>query len=128
MSHRGADELSSAIDQWLTRGDVGSGAGLGEIVDALEGGLKSVADDDARERVRRRLAGVSPRPRSAQELLMERAFDEVDRLQHRLREDEYVPWTAVAGAAVVAAAAIGLAIWLRQREGHPVLAQDLNLV
>jgi hypothetical protein len=117
MSHRGADELSSAIDQWLTRGDLGSGAGLDEILDALEGGLKSVADDDVRERVRRRLATVSPRPRSAQELLMERAFDEVYRLQHRLRKDEYVPWTAVAGAAVVVAGALVVAVWLRRREG-----------
>jgi len=117
MSHRGADELSAAIDAWLSRGDLGSGAGLPEILDALEGGLQPVADADVRERVRRRLATVSPRPRSAQELLLERAVDEVDRLQHRLREDDYVPWTAVAGAAAIAIVSVGLAIWLRRREG-----------
>ena len=118
MSHRGAEDLSSAIDQWLARGDVGSGAGLGEILDALDGGLRPVADDDVRERVRRRLAMVSPRPRSAPDLLVERALDEVDRLQHLLREDEYVPWTAIAGGVAIAAAAIGLAVWLRHREAQ----------
>ena len=115
MSHRGADELSSAIDQWLARGDVGTGAGLGEILDALEGGFQPVSDVDARERVRRRLAGVSPRPRSAQELLVARALDEADRLQHRLQDDEYVPWTALGGAVAVVMA-VGLVIWLRRRE------------
>ncbi|MEA2683855.1 MAG: hypothetical protein QOK05_2183 [Chloroflexota bacterium] len=114
MSHRGADELSNAIDGWLNRGDVGTGAGLAEIIDSLRDALPAMADADARERVRRRLAGVSPRPRSAQEILIERAVEEVDRLQHRLREDEYVPWTAVATAAVIVVGAVGLAIWLRR--------------
>jgi preprotein translocase subunit Sss1 len=115
MSHHGADELSNAIDRWLSRDDIGTGEGLAEIIDSLAEALPEVADSDARERVRRRLAGVTPRPRSAQEVLLERAFDEVDRLQHRLREDEYVPWTAVATAAVVVVGAVGLAIWLRHR-------------
>ena len=101
MTHKGADDLSQAIDRWLARADVGTGEGLGEILETLGQGLPRVSNDLARERVRRRLATVSPRPHSAQEILLERAFDEVDRLQHRLREDEYVPWTAVATAAVV---------------------------
>lgn len=115
MSHRGADELSNAIDGWLSRGDIGTGRGLAEIIDSLGDALPSVADAEARERVRRRLSGVSPRPRSAQEILIERASDEVDRLQHRLREDEYVPWTAIATAAVIVVGAVGIAVWLRRR-------------
>lgn len=115
MTHRAADDLSDAIDGWLSRGDLGTGRGLGEIIDALSEGLPPVADASARERVRRRLATVTPRPRSPQEILLERAFDEVDRLQHRLREEEYVPWTAVATAAVVVVGAVGLAVWLRRR-------------
>ncbi|HEV1997767.1 MAG TPA: hypothetical protein VGR61_06515 [Candidatus Dormibacteraeota bacterium] len=115
MSHRAAEDLSDAIDRWLTRTDLGRGEGLEEIIDTLGDGLPPVADQDARERVRRRLAAVSPRPRSSQEILLERAFDEVDRLQHRLREDEYVPWSAVATAAVIVVGAVGLAVWLRRR-------------
>ncbi|MDQ6746882.1 MAG: hypothetical protein M3010_02065 [Candidatus Dormibacteraeota bacterium] len=115
MTHRGADELSKAIDRWISRDDIGSGAGLAEIVDALGDSLPPVTDALARERVRRRLATVSPRPRSAQEVLLERAVDELDRLQHRLREDEYVPWSAVVTAAVVVVGAVGLAVWLRRR-------------
>ena len=115
MTHRGADDLSQAIDRWLSSSGVGHGEGLEEVVDALAEGLPQVSDAAARERVRRRLATVTPRPRSPQEILLERAFDEVDRLQHRLREEEYVPWTAVATAAVVVVGAVGLAIWLRRR-------------
>jgi hypothetical protein len=115
VSHRGADDLSDAIDSWLSRGDIGTGQGLAEIVDSLGDALPSVADAEARERVRRRLAGVSPRPRSAQEVLIERALDEVDLLQHRLREDEYVPWTALATAAVIVVGVVGLAVRLRRR-------------
>ncbi|GAC1327986.1 MAG: hypothetical protein NVSMB17_02830 [Candidatus Dormibacteria bacterium] len=115
MSHRGADELSTAIDAWLSRGDTGSGAGLGEIVMALEGGLPRVGDDAARERVRRRLASVAPHPRTPQELLVERALEELERLQHRLREDEYVPWSALAGGVAIAVVAFGVAAWLGRR-------------
>ncbi|MGI8607618.1 MAG: hypothetical protein ACR2MY_00100 [Candidatus Dormibacteria bacterium] len=115
MSHRAAEDLSDAIDRWLARTDLGHGESLAEIIDALGDGLPQVADADARERVRRRLAGVSPRPRSPQEVLLERAIDEVDRLQHRLREDEYVPWSAVATAAVIVIGAVGLAAWLRRK-------------
>ncbi|MFN2465250.1 MAG: hypothetical protein ABR598_03180 [Candidatus Dormibacteria bacterium] len=115
MTHRGADDLSRVIDEWLSDGDVGSGRGLAELVDALGEALPRVEDPMARERVRRRLATVRPRPRSAQEVLLARAVDEVDRLQHRFREDEYVPWTAVATAALVVAGAVGLAVWLRRR-------------
>jgi hypothetical protein len=123
VSHRGADELSGAIDEWLSRGDVGSGAGLAEVVDALGEGLPSMRSDDARERVRRRLATVSPRPRSAQELLLERAFDELNLIQGRLRDEEYVPLSALVGAAVVIVGAVGLTIWLRRRGlGEPRLS------
>jgi ElaB/YqjD/DUF883 family membrane-anchored ribosome-binding protein len=115
MTHKAADDLSNAIDQWLSRTDLGQGEGLEEIIDALGGALPPVADAAARERVRRRLAGVRPRPRSAQQILVARAFDEVDRLQHRFTEEEYVPWTAVATAAVVVIAAVGLAAWLRRK-------------
>lgn len=115
MSHRGADDLSNAIDRWLSRDDIGSGEGLVELIDSLARALPAVADPQARERVRRRLAGVTPRPRSAQEVLLERALDEVDRIQHRLREDEYVPWPAVATAAALVLGAVGLTIWLRHR-------------
>lgn len=115
MSHHGADDLSNAIDRWLSRGDIGTGNGLAELIDSLAGALPAVADSQARERVRRRLAGVTPRPRSAQEILLERALDEVDRLQHRLRQDEYVPLTAVATAAALVVGAVGLALWLRHR-------------
>jgi preprotein translocase subunit Sss1 len=115
MSHRGADELSNAIDRWLSRDDIGTGKGLAEIIDSLAEALPAVTDSQARERVRRRLVGVRPRPRSAQEILLERAFAEVDRLQHRIREEEYVPFTAVATAALVVVGAFGLAIWLRHR-------------
>jgi hypothetical protein len=115
MTHKAADDLSNVIDEWLTHSGVGRGEGLGEIVDALGGSLPHLADQAARERVRRRLVGISPRPRSAQELLIERAVDELDRLQHRLREEDYVPWSAVASAAVVVVAAVGLAIWLRRK-------------
>ena len=115
MSHRAAEDLSDAIDRWLTRTDIGQGEGLAEIIDGLNDGLPAVADQGARERVRRRLAGISPRPRSPQEILLERAIDEVDRLQHRLREDEYVPWSAVATAAVIVVGAVGLAAWLRRK-------------
>jgi hypothetical protein len=122
MTHRGADELSQAIDRWLSRPDVGHGEGLAEVLDALGVGLPPVSDELARERVRRRLATVSPRPRGAQEILLERAFDEIDRLQHRLREEEYVPWTAVAAAAVVVVGAVGLALWLRRRGVEEAIA------
>jgi len=115
MTHRAADELSRAIDVWLTGNDVGRGEGIAEIMDFLGDGLPPVADHQARERVRRRLASIRPRSRSPRELLVERAIDELDRLQHRLREDEYVPWTAVATAAVVVVVALGLAIWLRRQ-------------
>jgi hypothetical protein len=115
MTHRAADDMSNAIDRWISRDDIGTGAGLGEILAALGEALPPVADERARERVRRRLATVSPRPRSAQEILVERAVDELDLLQHRLREDEYVPWTAIAAAAVVVVGAVGLAVWLRRR-------------
>ena len=115
MTHKAADDLSKVIDEWLSDSEIGHGEGLAEIVDALGGGLPPLADAAARERVRRRLAGVSPRERSVQELLVERAVDEVDRLQHRLREEDYVPWSAVATAAVVVVGAVGLAIWLRRR-------------
>jgi len=117
VSHRGADELSAAI----ARGDMGSGAGLGDIVSALEYGLPPVGDDAARERVRRRLSTASPRHRSARELLVDRALEELERLQNQLVQDDYVPWPTMAAAA----AGIGLAAvaywWWRPRLGNQPL-------
>lgn len=120
MTHRAAEELSRAIDGWLARSDLTRVEGIAEMIDTLGGGLPPVADHAARERVRRRLASIRPRSRGPQEILMERAFDELDRLHHRLREDEYVPWTAVATAALVVLGAVGLAVWLRR----PGIAQQ----
>ncbi|MFN2464522.1 MAG: hypothetical protein ABR573_11560 [Candidatus Dormibacteria bacterium] len=117
MSHRGADDLSSAIDHWLARDARRPAAGKDHVLDALESSLRPVVDDAVRERVRRRLATASPQPRSPHELLVERAFDEVVRIQERIRADEYVPWTAVFCAAALVAVAVGLAVWLNRRSG-----------
>ena len=115
MTHRAAEDLSRVIDGGRMSTDLGYGEELAEILAAIAAGLPPVSDHEARERVRRRLAGIRPRSRSPQQVLVERAFDELDRLQHRLREDEYVPWTAVATAAAVVVGAIGLAVWLRRQ-------------
>ena len=115
MSHRNADRLSQAIDAYLG-GGAPDPSHLGEVLDALAGAFPDVAGDDARERVRRRLAGYSPPPRSPQLLLVERATDELDLLRRRFIEDEYVPWPTVVGGVAVAAVAIGLAVWLRRRD------------
>ena len=114
MSHKNADRLSQAIDAYMGGGQPGD-TNLGEVLAALAGGLPEVASDAARERVRRRLAGYSPSPRSSQQLLVERAADELDLLRRRFTEDEYVPWPTLVGGVAVAVAAIGLAVWLRRR-------------
>ena len=41
--------------------------------------------------------------------------EEFERLQHRLTEDEYVPWPTVIGAAAMIVGAVTLAVWLRRR-------------
>ncbi len=95
------------------------GAAYGRLertTEALAGGLPEVASEAARERVRRRLAGYSPSPRSPQQLLVERAVDELDLLRRHFTEDEYVPWPTLIGGVAVAAVAIGLAVWLRRRD------------
>lgn len=113
MTHRGADWLSDAIDNWPTGGE--GVAHLQDVLDALSDELPGVSDPSARERVRRRLASVKPTERSPQVLLIERAADEFERLQNRLTGDDYVPWPTVIGTAVLIGGAIGLAIWLRRR-------------
>ncbi len=115
MTHRSADDLSDSIDRWLSQE---SGAGsfhLADVVEALSDALPTVADDSSRERVRRRLAGFNPNPKSAQQVLVERAVDELELIQRRLTGEEYVPWPAVATAAVVVVGTVALAVWLRRR-------------
>jgi len=115
MTHRSADDLSDAIDSWLSRESTVKPGYLGEVVAALSDSFPSVADDSSKERVRRRLAGFNPNSKSAQQVLIERAVDEIELIQRRLTGEEYVPWPAVAAAAVVVVASIGLAVWLRRR-------------
>jgi hypothetical protein len=115
VSHRNADRLSRAIDAYLA-GDVpGDPDQMADVLDALAAGFPGIGSEQARERVRRRLAGVSPAAKSPQVLLVERAADELDVLRRRLVEDEYVPWPTVVGGVTVAVAAIALAVWLRRR-------------
>jgi predicted phage tail protein len=115
MSHRSADDLSEDIDRWLGReGSLGQ-SHLAEVVEALSEAFPTVADDSSRERVRRRLAGYSPTPKSPQQILIERAVDEIEFLQRRLTGEEYVPWPAVAGAAAMVVGTVVLAVWLRRR-------------
>jgi hypothetical protein len=115
MSHRSADDLSETIDRWLSReGSLGP-SHLAEVVEALSGAFPTVADDSSRERVRRRLAGYNPSPKSPQQVLIERAVDEIELLQRRLTGEEYVPWPAVAGAAAMVVGTVALAVWLRRR-------------
>jgi hypothetical protein len=116
MTHRSADRLSDSIDHWLGGGKPDE-THLSEVLLSLAAAFPEVADELARERVRRRLAGVSPRPRSPQELLLERAGESLERLSHRVTEDDYVPWTTVAGAAVVVIVAAVALSWLRHRGG-----------
>ena len=115
MTHHSADDLSDAIDSWLSREATVWPGYLADVVESLSDSLPSVADDSSRERVRRRLAGFNPNPKSAQQVLIERAVDEIELIQRRLTGEEYVPWPAVAAAAVVVVASIGLAVWLRRR-------------
>jgi hypothetical protein len=115
VTHHSADDLSDAIDSWLSQeGRVGP-TYLGEVLDALSDAFPAVADDDARERVRRRLAGFNPSPKSAQQVLIERAVDQIELIQRRLTGEEYVPWPAVAAAGVVVVGSVALAVWLRRR-------------
>jgi hypothetical protein len=114
MTHHSADDLSDVIDDWLSREGTVRPGYLAEVVEALSDSLPSVADDSSRERVRRRLAGFNPIPKSAQQVLIERAVDEIELIQRRIT-GEYVPWPAVGAAVVVVVASIGLAVWLRRR-------------
>ena len=115
MTHRSADDLSDSIDRWLSQESGGVPFHLADVVEALSEALPTLADDSSRERVRRRLAGFSPNPKSAQQVLVERAVDELELIQRRLTGEEYVPWPAVATAAVVVVGAVALAVWLRRR-------------
>lgn len=115
MTHKNADRLSQAIDAYLGSEPPGEGTHLSDVLEALTGAFPEVPSDAARERVRERLAGYSPTPRSPQQLLLERAVDELNLLRRRFTEDEYVPWPTVVGAAAVAVAAIGIAVYLRRK-------------
>jgi hypothetical protein len=115
MTHRSADDLSDAIDSWLSREGSVRPTHLAEVLESLSDAFPAVADDDARERVRRRLAGFNPNPKSAQQVLVERAADQVELIQRRLTGEEYVPWPAMAAAALVVVGSVALAVWLRRR-------------
>jgi hypothetical protein len=118
MTHRGADWLSEAIDRWLSgleKADQGYEGHLGDVLDILSGSLPAIPDETAKARVRRRLAAYAARPRSPQQLLMERATDNVVRMGRRMTEEEYVPWTTAAGAAAVLLIAVIAVAWLRRR-------------
>jgi len=114
VTHRSADRLSDSIDRWLGGGQPDE-SHLSEVLQALADAFPDVADGLARERVRRRLATVSPRLRSPQEMLLERAGEGLERLSHRLSDDDYVPWTTLAGAAAVVIVAVVALSWLRRR-------------
>jgi hypothetical protein len=115
MTHKNADRLSQAIDAYLGSEPPGEASHMSDVIDALAGGLPEVSSDAARERVRRSLAGFSPTAKSPQQLLLERAVDEIELLRRRFTEDEYIPWPTVVGGAAVAVAAVGIAIYLRRR-------------
>ena len=114
MSHRGADDLSRAIDSWL--GDGGSPQTfLNDVLAPLREAFPDVADEVSRERVRRRLATFDPRTRSPQQLLVERALDGVERVGRGVTGDEYVPWPTLVGAATVVVVAVVALAYLRRR-------------
>jgi hypothetical protein len=115
MTHRNADDLSDAIDNWLSREGSTPETHLADVLEALSDAFPAVADEFARERVRRRLAGFNANPKSAQQVLVERAVDQIELIQRRLTGEEYVPWPAVATAAVVVVGSVVLAVWLRRR-------------
>jgi hypothetical protein len=115
MTHRNADDLSDAIDSWLSREGSVRPTHRADVLEALSDAFPAVADDYARERVRRRLAGFNPNPKGAQQVLVERAVDQIELIQRRLTGEEYVPWPAVATAAVVVVGSVALAVWLRRR-------------
>ena len=115
MTHRNADDLSDAIDSWLSSEGHIPETHLADVLEALSDAFPAVADEHARERVRRRLAGFNPNPKSAQQVLVERAVDQLELIQRRLSGEEYVPWPAVATAAVVVVGSVALVVWLRRR-------------
>jgi hypothetical protein len=123
MTHRSADRLSDAIDDYLRgSGVAGAASHLGDVLDALGEALPDIASGDARERVRRRVAGHHPEPTATPEVLAERAIDELRLLQRRLTEDDYVPWPTVVGGIALATAAVAIAIYLRRRGGEEAAA------
>ncbi|MHB8509180.1 MAG: hypothetical protein ACYDGR_11120 [Candidatus Dormibacteria bacterium] len=121
MSHSGADRLSEAIDRWLT--DAGAPDGpLAGVTRVLSDAFPEVSDELARERVRRRLAGFNPRPRTSQQVLLERALEGMERIGHSIsNEDDYVPWPTLIGAAAVVVVALAGVAYLRRRESPALL-------
>ena len=112
MTHRSADRLSEAIDGWLRGGSLEGQ--LADVLHELAEAFPDVADELAKERVRRRLTAFKPNTATPQELLLERAGDNLERLARRFTEDEYVPWPTLAGAAVVVVVAAVAVAWLRR--------------
>ena len=67
------------------------------------------------ERVRRRVRAYDAQPRSAQDLLLERAADSVERIARGVAGEEYVSWPALVGAAAVVVGAVVITACLRRR-------------
>src|SRR6202011_6127105 len=100
---------------YLGSGEEGQPSHLSDVLEALARAFPEVSSEAAKERVRRRLSGYSPTPRSPQQVLLGRAVDELELLRRRFTEHEYVPWPTMVGAAAVALAAIGIAVYLRRK-------------
>jgi hypothetical protein len=114
LTHNSADRLSDAIDRWLG-GAAPNGGYLQDVMKSLSNAFPDVADELARERVRRRVQSFNPNVRSPQDLLLERAGDSMERISRHLTGEEYVPWPTVVGAAAVLVVAAAALIWLRRR-------------
>jgi len=115
MTHRNADLLSDAIDRWLRGESDALRSTMHGVAGALSGAFPEVEDQLARERVRRRLRAYHPEPRGPQEILLERAADNIERIARGVAGEEYVPWPALVGAAAVVVGAVVIAAYLRRR-------------
>ena len=120
MTHRNADDLSDAIDQWLSSEGGIPETHLADVLEALSDAFPAVEAEQARERVRRRLAGFNPNPKSAQQVLVERAVDQLELIQRRLSGEEYVPWPAVARNATTVSGMFGMYATTRSPRVTPI--------